>query len=161
MASLQLIGSVTTPRPGELTDKIMIKTSSGLGWTPIFEIIRDVLPGDILDIRAAAQATNNLHKAPFSTTQNNVGLGRCLAYIHPVTLAFMPITYWRGTNLDARQHHGDREDSAIWTVPEGVSGPVKIRFYMKSAALQAKSSWYLRVDQGYGHMHIKHERPVA
>lgn len=161
MASLEYVGYDVTPWPGEMTDKIWIKTTADKGWTPILQIVRDVLPGDILDINAGAQATNNLNKAPWNTTQHNVGLGQCLAFIHPVTLAFTPITYWRGRNLDARLHHGPRDDSAIWRVPEGVQGPTAIRFYMKSAALQAKSSWYLRVDQGYGQMSIKHERPVA
>lgn len=161
MATTQFVGYDVTPRPAEMTDKIRIKTNASEGWTAILQLIRDVLPGDILHICAGAQATNNLHKAPWNTDKHNVGLGSCLAYIHPVTFAFMPITYWRGANIDAIIHHGARDDSAIWKVPDGVSGPVAIRFYMKSAALQAKSSWYLRVDQGYGLMSIKHERPVA
>lgn len=165
MTTLQYIDTVTTPYPAEVIDgvavtQVRVMKVSGTLFTPVLQIIRDVLPGDILTIVAGCQATNNLHKSPFNAADNNVSLGRFLAYIHPVTLAMTPITLARGSNLDARQHHGPRDDAAIWKVPAGVSGPTKIRMYLHSAAEQARSSWYLRLDQGYGHMHIKHERPV-
>lgn len=144
---------------GELVATIPIKRASDQGWTPIFALtVANAQQNDILTITGRAQATNNLHKAPTFATNNNVGLGSSLAYIDGQG-AYQAITPWVGSNLDARQHHGPRPESTVWQVPAGVPSNLLIRFYMKSAALQAKANWSLRVDQGYGFLRILHERP--
>ena len=156
---MPFIAFYATPAIGELVDQIPVKRQSSIGWTPIYALtITGVQENDILTITGRAQATNNLHKPPFSSSNNNVGLGSSLAYIDSQGF-YQPITPWAGMNIDARVHHGVRSESTVWQVPAGVPSDLLIRFYLKSAALQAKANWVLRVDQGYGYMRIKHERP--
>ena len=154
------IGHRESPLAGELVGAIPVKTSAGLGITKVFEIaVPDVATGDILVISAKAQVTNNLHKAPFNTSDHNVGVGCALGAVDAVGAAYQ-ITAWTGGNVDARLHHATRLDAATWAVPAGVSGPLAVRFYLKSSALQARPSWVLRVDPGYGHLRVLHLRPA-
>lgn len=156
---MSILAYYTTTSPAELTDTIAIKRAANLGWTPIFELtVANTQAGDLLTIAGQSQVTNNLHKAPFFSKSNNVGVGSYLTYIDGQG-AHQTITFPTGGNVDAVMHHATRQEATVWEVPQGVSGTVTICFRLQSAALQAKANWALRVDQGYGNLRIKHERP--
>ena len=158
-AASQFLAYYTTREGAELVDTLPVKRVANQGWTVIYEItVLHVQPGDIFTITGKAQATNNLHKPPFNSPNSNVALGSSLAYIGAQG-EFRPITYWTGENIDARIHHGVRLESTVWQAPAGVPENLRIRFYLKSAAQQAKARWELRVDRGYGYLRITHERP--
>ena len=141
------------------TINLPVTKASGAAPTTAYSIaVANGQAGDLLTITGKTQVTNNLHKAPFFSKSNNVGVGSYLSYIDGQG-AHQTITFPTGGNVDAVMHHATRQEATVWEVPQGVSGTVIICFRLQSAALQAKANWALRVDQGYGNLRIKHERP--
>lgn len=155
---MAIIAYYTTALAIDATIPLPVKKDPNLGVTTVYSLaVANVVSGDLLDITGKVQVTNNLHKAPYLATNNNVSVGTCLAYLDGQG-ALQTITFWTGGNVNATGHHEPRGEATTWQVPQGVSGTVTVCFLAKSAALQAKSNWALRVDQGYGNLRIKHER---
>lgn len=156
---MALIGYYSTALDIGATLSLPVTKDPNLGITTIYSLtVTNTQAGDLLTITGKTQVTNNLHKPPISTTANNVALGSCLTYLDNQG-AHQTITFWTGGNFDARRHHEPRSESTVWQVPANVPADLTICFLLKSAALQAKAKWALRVDQGYGNLRIKHERP--